>query len=189
MSQLYDYLSALPPGSVEDQAELVRHLQACWDDLRGSNRSAMAIWKLSRLEDPRWEPPLLSFAVERHGAIVGGGSTRAEMQYWVVDPRFATARVEGTGRRQLRPSAPRLDVRPLVEEIAHLVAERAVDERLSWSDEGHVLRVAIGKVIPVEGFQQTIAGRRKRFRMALDSRMAEMGWETTPTAYRYILSR
>jgi hypothetical protein len=189
MSQLHDYLSALPPGPIEDRAELVRHLQACWDGLRGSNRSAMATWKLNRLEDPRWEPPLLSFAVERHGAMVGGGSTRAEMQRWVVDLRSATTRIEGTGRRQLRPSAARLDVRPLVEEIACLVAERAIDERLSWSDEGHAVRVAIGKVIPADGFQQTIAGRRKRFRAALDSRMAEMGWETAPTAYRYVRSR
>lgn len=95
MSQLYDYLSTLAPGAVEDQAELVRHLRASWDALRGSNQSAMATWKLSRLESPRWEPPLLSFAVERHGAIVGGGSTRAEMQHWVVDPRSGTARIQG----------------------------------------------------------------------------------------------
>lgn len=187
MSQLYDYLSTLAPGAVEDQAELVRHLQASWDDLRGSNQSAMATWKLSRLESPRWEPPLLIFTVERHGAIVGGGSTRAEMQHWVVDPRSGSARIQGAGRRQLRPTAPRLDVRPLVEELAHLVAERADDERLKWSDDGHALKVTIGKVIPADGFQQTIAGRRKRFRIAFDSRMTQMGWETTSAPYLYTL--
>lgn len=78
-------------------------------------------------------------------------------------------------------------MRPLVEELAHLVAERADDERLKWSDDGHALKVTIGKVIPADGFQQTIAGRRKRFRIAFDSRMTQMGWETTSAPYRYTL--
>ena len=185
MSQLYDYLSALPSGPVEDEDQLLRHLQACWRDLTGSRQSAMATWKLNRLEDPRWEPPLLSFAIERHGAIVGGGSTRAEMQHWVVDTRSGMARIQRTGRRQVKPSASRLDVRPIVEEIAHAISQSVEDDRLSWSDDRHLVRVAISKVIPDDGFRQTIAGRRKRFRTALDSRLAEMGWQTTTTPYRY----
>jgi hypothetical protein len=97
--------------------------------------------------------PLLSFAVERHGAIVGGGSTRAEMQHRVVDARSRTAQIQGTGRRQIRPTASRIDVRPMVEEIAQLVAERTDDHRVTWSDDGHTFRVAIGKIIPDDGFK------------------------------------
>lgn len=189
MSQLYDYLSSLPPGPIQDQVQLFRHLQASWEDLRGSNRSAMATWKLNRLESPLWEPPLLSFAIERHGAVVGGGSTRAEMQHWVVDARSGTAEIHRSGRRQVRPTASRVDVRPIVEEIAHLVSEGADDDRLTWSDDHRALKVAVGKVIPDDGFKQTVAGRRKRFRTALDARMAEMGWESAPTPYRYTMPR
>lgn len=187
MSPLYEYLSALRPGPVEDRDQLICHLQACWEDLTGSKRAAMTSWKLNRLEDPRWEPPLLSFAVERHGAIVGGGSTRAEMQGWVVDARSGRARIQRTGHRQIRPSASRLDVRPIVDEIVYAISENVEDDRLNWSDDRHVVRVAISKVIPDDGFRQTIAGRRKRFRTALDSRLAEIGWKTTTTPYRYTL--
>lgn len=185
MPQLYDYLSALPVGPVEDQVQLLRELQACWDDLRGSDRSAMATWKLNRLENPLWEPPLLSFAVERHGAVVAGGSTRAEIQHWVVDAKSGTARIQQTGRRQIRPAGPRLDVRPLVEQIADAISEGADDDRLKWSDDRHVVKVAVGEIIPDDGFRQTITGRRKRFRTALDTRLAEMGWQATTTPYRY----
>ena len=42
--------------------------------------------------------------------------------------------------------------------------------------DGHVV-VSIGKIIPVGGPKQTVAGRRKRFRTALDAILKANGWE------------
>jgi hypothetical protein len=36
------------------------------------------------MEDLEWNPPMLSFIIERHGAMVLG-STRAENQRWEID--------------------------------------------------------------------------------------------------------
>src|SRR5947208_12462125 len=51
---------------------LVRLLQGCWHNLQGSGETRMAAWKLERIEQVRWDPPVLSFVVERHGAAVLG---------------------------------------------------------------------------------------------------------------------
>ncbi len=56
--------------------------------------------KLGRMEDVRWEPPVLSFRIERHGAM-GVGSTRAELQNWRVDFDLKPAQCEcSRGYRQ-----------------------------------------------------------------------------------------
>lgn len=60
---------------------------------------------LGRMEQVRWEPPVLSFIVERHGETVNG-STRAELQHWEVAVENRTARIVKTGQRQLKPMAP-----------------------------------------------------------------------------------
>jgi len=47
---------------------------------------------------------------------------------------------------------------------------------LKWFSDGYVI-VSIGKVIPEGGPKQTVAGRRKRFRQALDAILKATGWE------------
>ena len=51
--------------------------------------------KLGRMEKVEWQPPYLTFSIERHGATVKG-STRAELQNWQVD----------TSHRSLNPNEP-----------------------------------------------------------------------------------
>ncbi len=78
------YLSTLPPGPVPDIEGLLARLKPAWHHLEGSESNSMAAYKLDRIEDPDWAPPILSFVVDRHGATVLG-STRGELQHWTVN--------------------------------------------------------------------------------------------------------
>ena len=53
-------------------------LSECWNDIDGGDVDSMATFKLERMEQLRWNPPDLSFVIERHGAIVAGRSSRAQ---------------------------------------------------------------------------------------------------------------
>ncbi len=179
MEPLKDYLASLPPGSVADTGRLEPLLAECWNEFRGCNESGMHPGKLrSRMEKVTWNPPRLTFVIERHGATVGG-STRAEVQQWEVDLQAQTVNCETIGRRQLVAMEPRLNVRPLAEEVARLIlAGDRQDSRVTWRPDGR-LRVNIGRILP-EGsaVRETLAGRRRRFRAALDEMLTEAGWHT-----------
>jgi hypothetical protein len=92
MSHLYDYLSALPPGPVEDHAELgppptAGTISAGRTDQLWQPGSSTG-WKIPD-GNPRFSVSLWSAT----GPSSAGGSTRAEMQHWVVDTRTATASI------------------------------------------------------------------------------------------------
>jgi hypothetical protein len=167
---LREFLFALPVGPVAD-GRLVDVLAGAWDRLDRDDRR-MAAFKLNRVEEPHWGGSVLTFAVERHGGTVLG-STRAEVQQWEVDPRAATARVVRSTHRQLHSMAARLDVRPLAEEVAALILAGANDDRLKWSADRATVKVQIGRIIPADSAaRQTVTGRRRRFRAALDDELA-----------------
>ena len=128
-----------------------------------------------RMESVEWSPPLLTFKIKRHGGA-SLGSSRAELQHWAVDISKRMASLGGTSHRRLRPTQRRLDVAPLANAVARSILSREGDAYLKWFPDGHVL-VCIGKVIPVGGPKQTVAGRRKRFRTALDAILKTNGWE------------
>ena len=87
------------------------HLLAnCWHELKGAGETAMQARKLDRAEDVSWNPPVLSFTIERHGATVLG-SSRAELHRWSVNMHQRTARCERGRYSQLLPTAPRPDVK------------------------------------------------------------------------------
>ena len=120
-------------------------------------------------------PPKLTFRIERHGGTVCG-SSRAEMQYWVVDVDAATAMLEKSGRRQLRSMQPRLDVTPLAETVAELIVNGERHDWLKWHSPERV-RVLVGKILPERSaVKQTLAGRRRRFWAALYEKVESMGW-------------
>ncbi len=130
-----------------------------------------------RMEQVAWNPPRLSFVIERHGATVNG-SSRAEVQQWEINLETRTAECATVGRRQLVPLAPRLDVRPIAEEVAHLIlAGDWQDSRLTWRPDGSV-RVRIGMILPVgSALRETLAGRRRRFRKSVEAELSEAGWQ------------
>jgi hypothetical protein len=136
--------------------------------------------KLARMEAVRWEPPILSFTIERHGAMALG-STRAELQRWRVDLDLIRATcIKERSYRQLVPRAERVKAEPVATEIAEAINAGRADQRLSWGRDGTV-RVVLTKVFPYgSGCMETIAGRRKRFRTALTEPLTELlkenGW-------------
>jgi hypothetical protein len=88
------------------------HLLAnCWHELEGAGQTAMQARKLDRAEDVSWNPPVLSFTIERHGMSTD-----------------------------------------------------------------HRCNSAHGRLVPGEGYQQTVADRRRRFRKQLTERMQTIGW-------------
>jgi hypothetical protein len=174
IDRLRALLDTISPGPISDTGKLDRALADTWDEFQaGGGMKAHKL--LGRMEDVLWEPPLLTFTIERHGATMLG-SSRATLQEWAVDLDTETATFAETRYRQLRPMSPRLDVRPLAEEVASLILGRAEDDRIHRYEDGRV-RVRVGKILP-EGsaVKQTLAARRKRFRAALVERLAAEGW-------------
>jgi hypothetical protein len=187
LERIREYLGAKPAGPVGDLDALVSLLKPAWPALEGGDAEGMYDRKLAKLEKPQWGPPLLTFRIERHGAIVVGGSTRAEMQTWTIDVDRAEVGVKVIGHRQIEPMAKPLDVRPIAAEIARLLRVGADDERLTWYADRARVRVVVSRVIPEVDPKQTVAGRRKRFRSALREAMISSGWTevsgTSPNTY------
>jgi hypothetical protein len=172
---LTTFLAATPPGPIPATTELERLLAAAWNEFTGDDGGMEPYKLLGRIEDVAWNPPLLTFTIERHGGTVMG-STRATLQDWALDLATMTARCVEARHRQVRPMHPRLDVRRFAEEITQLIVPRKEDPRLKRYADGRV-RVLVGKIFP-EGSaaKQTLAGRRQRFRAALRDRLAGCGW-------------
>ncbi len=173
MQKLLDYLSSIPTGPVQDRDELEIRLSSCWDDFRYSGDESMTGSKLrSRMENVVWAQPILSFVIERHGVYVIG-STRAELHEWTVNIETKVAGCRKIGHRQLDPMQPRLNVAPIAEEFALAIVDHQSDERLKWNKDGSV-RVAIGKIVPAgSAVKQTLEGRRKRLRQAIEANLVK----------------
>ena len=173
--ELRQFLTKLPAGQIpsDKQTTLVQLLQDCWDAFRGSGEEGMATYKLTRMEEPTWRPPHLTFIIERHGGTVMG-STRAEIQIWDVDLDSKAVECEVAGYRQLYSRDAILDVKPIADELAKLIICRNQDERLQWSAAGRV-RILTGGILSARS-KQTLEGRRKRLLKAMEERLAPHGW-------------
>ncbi|MCO5102282.1 MAG: hypothetical protein M9885_15565 [Burkholderiaceae bacterium] len=175
LDMLRTSLARLKPGPVGDDADIDSLLAKCWDRFSGSNAEGMNADKLlGRIERPSWDPPSLSFEIERHGGTVMG-SSRAELHSWQIDLVEMSASLSVTGHLQLKSMAPRLDVKALARDVAAAIRIGQPDPRLKWLT-GNDVRVLIGEIIPAgSAVQQTLAGRRKRFWTALDEEVR--GWQ------------
>lgn len=166
-------------GCLEQQKDELGDLLSCaWDQFAGANQERMRVDKLSRLEAPKWDPPILSFTIERHGAIVAGGSTRAEIQSWSLN---FDDRVAGSGKagwRQIYPRQPGIKVGEIAHQIAQAVAKRdKADPRLAWkADQVRIKLDQITGLAAGAAVQQTLTGRRRRFRAAIVGEMAKVGF-------------
>lgn len=176
LNDLRNYLASLPQGKIDDVAELERQLASCWAQLAGSGEGGMAGYKLStRTEEMDWNPPLLTFTIERHGAAALG-SKYAELQSWTVDVDSGSAQPQSGRRRLVSPLSPRVDVKPIADEIAVLILAGKEDSRLKWYGHAKV-RILIGRIFPAgSAVKQTLTGRRKRFKGALTERLEKVGW-------------
>lgn len=186
ITKMISVLSSIPAGAVPARKndELFKLVVASWHEFSGSGQTSMEAWKILRDNGPEkvtWNPPLLSFVIDRHGATVLG-STRAERQQWTLNIDGRTAEHMQIGFRQLYPNAPKLNVRSLAERVCKVVQEgqSSTSDLLSdgivvWKNADELI-VFQGKLIP-KTVQRTTIGRRKRFRVDLKQKMRAIGWE------------
>ncbi len=177
MDDLVKYLENQKPGEIVDTRNLESLLRVYWEELDCSSENGMTGNKLlERMVDVFWEPPILTFSIERHGGYKQG-STRAEIQTWEVNINQKSAKCIKLGHKQLKPVQQRLDIKGLAGEIADFIINKEKDERLEWISEASV-RVLIGKIIPPDlSFKPTLAGRRIRFRQELKKLLENQGWK------------
>jgi len=177
VSDLRAFLEQLPTGDVPSDlyAELERLVAKCWDDFHIAYDGGMEPWKLlRRMEGAHWQPPVLSFIVERHGATVLG-SKRATMQRWSLDTEEMKAECDESRRRQLYANQPPLKVQPIAHEIVDCILGHKEHPNINWRKDGSVRVVSIGLL--GSGPKQTMEGRRKRFREALSLLLEPHGWK------------
>jgi len=190
LRQLRDFLSTVPQGALsgDQQDETESLLCQCWDQLIGGSDGGMKDEKLSgRIEKIKWSPPWLVFEIERHGRTVLG-SSRAEMQGWTVDVEHGSAACGKASFRQLRPNAPRLDVVPIAEEIAGLIRDGTQDPRIRWSS-ANIVKIEIGKIIPMKSPKETVLGRRNRLKVQLAHNLSLIGWHPRPSSTPWTFER
>jgi len=187
MRELLDYLESEPSGPLVDDAEVIGLMAKLWYDfsLTGYDDGGMSIDKLYRAEDVTWEPPILSFRIERHGAVVAGSSKRADYQHWELDLVNCTKGWGPGGYRLVKPRDPVVNTKPLAEKYADLITKRAPDAALKYLSGEDSVRVIISKV---DGLgdnnekgqklaKQTVQSRRKRFRNELEKLLQPAGWQ------------
>lgn len=173
VQRLRAFLDEVGPGPIANAERAASLLSDCWEELDGSDETKMRADKLSRIEEPEWQPPVLVFKIERHGATVNG-SSRAELHTWHIDLQKRTARIVQEKRRQLVTMDARLDVKPIAESLARAITSGEADKRLTINKDGSV-RLKIGEIIPTTN-KQTTAARRTRLRSALAALLSPQGW-------------
>src|SRR2546425_9689595 len=107
MARLREFLSTLEPGKIKDEETTWRIsslVADSWEEFSvdGNDGGMKPDKAWGRLEEVKWEPPLLFFKIERHGAV-SLGSSRAEMQGWTVDVDDGSAGFSTAGYRQMSP--------------------------------------------------------------------------------------
>jgi hypothetical protein len=86
------------------------------------------------------------------------------------------------GHRQLRPKAPKLDVKLLADHVCETVREgsgsasRLVSRGVVVWVNDHELKVFHGKIVG-GAYQRTVSRRRRRFIADLKAEMEVIGWE------------
>lgn len=182
---LATYLASLPSGRVEQTDDLAARLADAWSELDGAVEAAMYARKLTRIEEARWQPPILTFSIERHGATVLG-STRAEIQWWQVNIEERTAEIVGSRIRQLGLRAAAWDARPVAAALVDAIVNGHDDDRFTRLADGSV-RIVLTTLIPPGGPKQTLDGRRRRLRRELEKDLARHGWRRDgQTTYRKV---
>jgi len=184
---LREKLWTLPSGPVDDpDGEITSALATVWHLFSGGDDTSMASYKICRTENLRWQCPVLSFNIERHGGTVLG-SSRAEVQEWDVNLETLSVTHHVSGSRQLRPMSPRLHTKQMASEVAAQISRREKTAHLRWLQDGRV-GVAISVLIPTTNLRTT-TGRRKRFASQLHELLQPMGWHRVPGSALHIYQR
>lgn len=115
-----------------------------------------------------------TFGVERHTAA--GAVAYAMVLEWARDPASGDVRLAHTRLLRVRPPTPRLNIRPIAEELLRVVLDRRADPRATWHGPDCVtlLPTVMLPACRVKGTQQS---RRRRLRDLLASLLAPSGWQ------------
>ncbi len=187
LTVLRSFLREVSPGAILEAETLERLLAACWGQFTGADSEGMNADKLiGRIGDACWDPPVLSFKIERHGGVVLG-SVYAEVQSWHVDLEQLTASCTRAPGRLVRKRQDRLQLEPLVNRVTNAVEGRIDDECLKWLSETRV-RILVGRITPTNAAaKQTVAARRKRLAEGIEVALTPLGWRkvsgTSPHTY------
>jgi hypothetical protein len=191
LRRLRDRLATVDPGTIADdniQGEIEYLLGDAWDEL-AADYGGMKPSKLrSRTEAMIWQPPVLSFKIERHGGTVNG-STRAEIQTWEVHLEAGTARFANSGFRQLHPMAKPVKTAPIADSLVDSVVNRREDRRIQWTLDRRRFRVLTSAIWPSSP-NRTLQGRSRRLRQDMEARLLPLGytrrdaWWSTPRGER-----
>jgi hypothetical protein len=73
---LKKHLFGVAPGEIAETGRVTALLAGCWHEFVGGESQRMHAGKLGRIENVRWEPPVLSFRIEGHGAMRCGIDSR-----------------------------------------------------------------------------------------------------------------
>jgi len=175
------FMLKIPKGKVDASHaasnKIASELSCVWSSFDAADDGGLSPEKLhGRMEEIEWNPPILTFKIERHGGTAKG-SVYAELQNWVVNIEEHTVKWTDGGQRIVGERKPRLDVGPLVAEVAKLIAKGSKDDRLIWKQNGQQVQIRIGGVIPGDGIAKaTLTGRRNRFSKRLEEILDESGW-------------
>jgi hypothetical protein len=178
LAMLRRAMAGLPSGPVDEDSDdfgtVVSALRAAWPFLHGSNAQSTTADKIYRLEHLAWDAPTLCFQLERHGAMVVGGSGRAGLHAWSVDVENGTASCSTGGYRRLRSADSAFPTQETVRKLLVLLRDRGQHPWLNWIDE-KTARLNMSKIVPTTN-SQTTAGRRRRLIFHLATMAPGIGW-------------
>lgn len=165
------------PGPVDAELEdqIMQILSADWDGISGATAAAMNSGKLDRREDMSWDPPNLSFRIERHGGMAFG-STRAELQRWTANLDTGEVRCSADGYRQLRERAAVFKHDQVASELLSSVAMGRGGEGINFLSPSRV-EVTLKAFLP-PGAKETMNGRRRRLKQAIIQQAKRIGWSS-----------
>ena len=183
-SKFRKLMEELPPGKIGDSSDVAFALSNVWSMLDGADQEGMDSEKIiGRMEEVVWEPPVLSFMIERHGGLILG-SVCAELHEWSVNVEKRKAIVRVGHKRLKGKKLPPLKVDPLVDEVVELIIAGKQDIRLKWRDDQTRVQVQVEKIIPGHGVaKRTLEGRRQQFGRRLTELMAQHGWQKRDRPY------
>ena len=151
-------------------------LAPAWDELGGSTETRMAGFKVrDRTEAMHSEPPLLTFKIVRHGAVVSG-SVYGEIQIWTVDVQGATVTCADGGRRAVAKRQSPVHVEPIAEEIADAIRKGGEDIRLNGERIQSTGTDWKRCYLPTQRCNRHSPDEGKRLRVAIRERLQPHGW-------------
>ena len=177
MQELRNFLASLPPGSIAAPSRLERILASSCHDFEYSTQENMKAGELKNreMEEVEWNPPTLSFTIQRYRVTLLGSAT-SERQRWAVNVDTKEALCYNAGSGQTTPSQPPLNVEPIAEEVVRLVKNHQKTEWLKWQNDGSV-HVVMGKVLPVStNLNKHLSQKRERFLAKVDESLTTAGW-------------